>query len=56
MNNPIEVTASPPKVERQGERIVISFSADGFPVNLNFTKGQAKRISKELLEAVNETE
>jgi len=56
MNNPLVIDASPPKVERQGERIVISFSADGFPVNLNFTKGQAKRISKELLEAVNETE
>ena len=48
----MELQASPPKVERQKDRIAISFSVGKFPVCLNFTEGQAKRISRELIEAV----
>lgn len=51
----IEINASPPEVKRQDERILISFSANGFPVNLSFTEGQARRIARELLEALKET-
>ena len=51
----MELTASPPKVERQEEKIVISFSVGDYPVFLNFSEGQAERIGKELLEAVKQT-
>ena len=51
----MELTASPPKVERQEEKIVISFSVGELPVCLSFSEGQAKRIGKELLEAVKKT-
>ena len=48
----IELDASPPKVERQDGKIMISFSVGDFPVALNLTEGQARRIATELLEAV----
>ena len=48
----IELDASPPKVERREDRIMISFSVGDYPVFLNFSEGQAERIGKELLEAV----
>ena len=51
----MEVNASPPKVERREEKIVISFSVGEFPVFLNFSEGQAERIGKELLEAAKKT-
>lgn len=50
----MNITASPPKVERQDDRIMISFSVGRQPVALNLTEGQARRIAKELLEALNE--
>lgn len=52
----MNVTANPPKVERQDGRIMISFSVGKFPVALNLTEGQARRIAKELLEALKETQ
>lgn len=52
MNNSLEVTASPPKVERQESGITISFSVGDLPVVLNLTEKQAKRISEELKKAV----
>lgn len=48
----MELQASAPKVERQDDRITISFSVGRFPVCLTFTEKQAKRISRELIEAV----
>ena len=51
----MELNASPPKVERQDGRIMISFSVGKFPVALNLTEGQARRIAKELLEALKQT-
>jgi hypothetical protein len=51
----VEVQASAPEVERDGERITISFSVGQQPVSLNFSEGQARRIARELLEALNET-
>lgn len=51
----MELDASPPKVERQEEKIVISFSVGELPVCLSFSEGQAERIGKELLEAVKKT-
>lgn len=50
----MNITASPPKVERQDDRIMISFSVGRQPIALNLTEGQARRIAKELLEALNE--
>ena len=52
----MNVTASPPKVERQEGQILISFSVGDLPIALNLTEGQARRIAKELLEALKETE
>lgn len=51
----MELTASPPKVERQDDKIMISFSVGRQPVALNLTEGQARRIARELLEALKET-
>ena len=51
----MNITASPPKVERQEDKIMISFSVGRQPIALNLTEGQARRIAKELLEALNET-
>lgn len=52
----MNVTASPPKVEKQEGQIFISFSVGDLPIALNLTEGQARRIAKELLEAVKETQ
>lgn len=52
----MELQASPPKVERREDKIIISFSVGEFPVCLAFSEGQAKRISKELDEAVKKTQ
>ena len=42
----MELNASPPKVERQEDKIIISFSVGEFPVCLAFSERQ------ELIEAV----